>query len=465
MQSFGFRRTVLFAIVWVGIGSTVRALGHHGDTIETAYVMPSSVSLPVTTSYVVSTSWVGPTTYAVPTYYTTAYWMDPVVLAQPTYATTAFVRRGLLGRRWIVERPLLTGYTTAIVPTTYIASPVYRTSSNTVSDPGVVRTSYLVSSDCICPTSVASSAPVYGSPSRDSSVSGTGSGSRTIQSEPSDRSSMRSDVGAPPENLNAIGTGRGTGTTGTNARETIPSEYPPGAPTTSGVPDSPPTPPRAVPPPEGQPTGTPSGTNPPAIRPSATPPANTAPTPGATTTTPNPRTSATTGGPGTTGNPQFPDALDLGRTGRTGTTGSPTGTGTSVPAPAAPTAPSGVDPGPPPLGPSGDVRRESMRPSNYGARAVPTEFRNVLLGTVVSRSFGDPEEGVRISVVSPETGNGRVITTDALGRFAVRLAEGEWTVNVTMPSGRVYAVSEIRVADGRITDNLGRRVPSLEITR
>ncbi len=55
--------------------------------------------------------------------------------------------------------------------------------------------------------------------------------------------------------------------------------------------------------------------------------------------------------------------------------------------------------------------------------------------------------------------------TDAFGRFSVRLSEGDWTVNVTMPSGRVYAVSDIRLSNGQITDSLGRRVPSLEITR
>jgi hypothetical protein len=34
-----------------------------------------------------------------------------------------------------------------------------------------------------------------------------------------------------------------------------------------------------------------------------------------------------------------------------------------------------------------------------------------------------------------------------------------------MPSGRVYAVSQLRVSNGQIIDSLGRRIPSLEITR
>ncbi len=56
-------------------------------------------------------------------------------------------------------------------------------------------------------------------------------------------------------------------------------------------------------------------------------------------------------------------------------------------------------------------------------------------------------------------------TTNAFGRFAVRLTDGDWAVDVTMPSGNVYEVSQIRVSDGVITDSLGRQVPFLEITR
>jgi hypothetical protein len=34
-----------------------------------------------------------------------------------------------------------------------------------------------------------------------------------------------------------------------------------------------------------------------------------------------------------------------------------------------------------------------------------------------------------------------------------------------MPSGRVYAVSQITVSNGLITDDIGRDIPSLIITR
>ena len=55
--------------------------------------------------------------------------------------------------------------------------------------------------------------------------------------------------------------------------------------------------------------------------------------------------------------------------------------------------------------------------------------------------------------------------SDAFGRFAVKVPDGDWVVNVTMPSGRVYPVSEITVSNGLITDTIGRDIPSLVITR
>ena len=47
------------------------------------------------------------------------------------------------------------------------------------------------------------------------------------------------------------------------------------------------------------------------------------------------------------------------------------------------------------------------------------------------------------------TGGTKTWTTDAFGRFAIRLANGDWSVNVSMPSGRVYEVSQIRSPGGR----------------
>ena len=55
--------------------------------------------------------------------------------------------------------------------------------------------------------------------------------------------------------------------------------------------------------------------------------------------------------------------------------------------------------------------------------------------------------------------------TDAFGHYAVRLPDGDWTVQVAMPSGRVYPVSQITISGGQITDNYGRDIPSLIISR
>ena len=370
-----------------------------------------------------STSWVEPTAYAVPTYYTTAYWMDPVVLAQPTYATTAYVRRGLFGRTRIVERPVLATYATAYVPTAYYApARSYRATAMTVVDSMVVPTTYVATSDCVCPPALASAAPTYASPSRSSG--GTSSGSRAVRSEAENRESMESNVGPAPEQLEPARR-RGTGA----AAPAAPPSNLPEAP--ERVPDySPPAPPAAAPPRISTPGGQGGNTT------GGAAPAN--PQGGNTgTTNPNPA------GAGTGGNPS------------------------TVAPPAAPGGPAdNTDPNnPPAISPQGTNRRESMKPSNYAPRLVPTEFRNVLMGKVVSRTAGEPEEGVEIRVRNAGTGADRSISTDAIGRFAIRLSDGDWSVDVTMPSGRVYEVSRLRVSDGQIVDNLGRRIPTLEITR
>ncbi len=112
----------------------------------------------------------------------------------------------------------------------------------------------------------------------------------------------------------------------------------------------------------------------------------------------------------------------------------------------------------------GETRRQVQRPA-FSTRTRP-EFRNVLFGVVQSSSDGQPEEGVRVSVTNANDPNrGKSTVTNAFGRFSMRLYDGDWNVNVTMPSGRVYSVSQLRVNEGQITDSLGRRVPSLEITR
>ncbi len=97
---------------------------------------------------------------------------------------------------------------------------------------------------------------------------------------------------------------------------------------------------------------------------------------------------------------------------------------------------------------------------------MASAYRNVLFGRVKTRDTNEPEEGVRVTVSSRTNAYAdRVALSDAFGRFAVKVPDGDWTVNVAMPSGRVYAVSQITVSNGLISDDIGRDIPSLVITR
>ena len=441
MRSFGFRLTLLVAILWAGLGSTAWALGHHGDTVETVYVMPSSVSMPIPTSYVVSTGWVEPTAYAVPTYYTTAYWMDPVVLAQPTYATTAYVRRGLFGRRWLVERPVLATYATTYVPTAYyVGRPVYRSTSYAVVDRDG-------RADPVCrPDRLRLPAGRgHGGPGRPGPVrhprtpaprrARNGSRSRNVESEPDDLSTIDSNVGPRPGDTRAAGS---SGAPGRRGAASDPGHPPAGcaggrqgylaAGTAAPRPQPPGDSSGRRPEPGGQ-TGTPGGQH--SGRSTTRRPATgTAPA-----ATPRPPGAPTAAGPPARRRRPLPRRPRRDRT--------------------------PCSPGPPPAG---------RGPPQFAAAhlcfvRVRPELRNVLIGTVLSSAAREPEEGVRISVRNANGGRAKSTTTNAFGRFAVRLADGDWAVDVTMPSGNVYEVSQIRVSDGVITDSLGRRVPSLEITR
>ena len=94
-----------------------------------------------------------------------------------------------------------------------------------------------------------------------------------------------------------------------------------------------------------------------------------------------------------------------------------------------------------------------------------TARRNVLVGWVESQA-GERLTDVPVSVVSRSNSLiHRDGTTNAFGGFAIRLADGEWTVNVTKPSGRVFPVRHISVDGGKITDlQEGREVYDLIIS-
>jgi hypothetical protein len=110
----------------------------------------------------------------------------------------------------------------------------------------------------------------------------------------------------------------------------------------------------------------------------------------------------------------------------------------------------------------GTERRESLR---YTPDRSSPAKRSVLNGRVETDS-GDVREGVRVAVVSRT--DARLFhagISDALGTFAIGLEDGDWSVQVTMPSGRVYSVRQIAVANGRVIDDReGREIPSLIIS-
>jgi hypothetical protein len=110
------------------------------------------------------------------------------------------------------------------------------------------------------------------------------------------------------------------------------------------------------------------------------------------------------------------------------------------------------------------TRRDSMRPAYSPERAVRLA-QGILRGRVESDA-GSSREGVRVTVASRNAlGQARSGISDAFGAFAIRLEEGEWTVRVTMPSGRDYPLREISVKDGKIIDKReGREIPDLIIT-
>ena len=110
-------------------------------------------------------------------------------------------------------------------------------------------------------------------------------------------------------------------------------------------------------------------------------------------------------------------------------------------------------------------RRESLRPIYPITRTLRPELRNVLVGRVESDS-GDPQGEVSVSVTRADnTSIRRVGMTNAFGTFAIRLTDGEWTVSVRMPSGRLYPVRSVTVSNGKIVDNQeGREVRNLIIS-
>jgi hypothetical protein len=463
MRSFSTRLAVLVAVVMGGVSSSVWAFGNRAS-VETVYLdpTPAATILPTVyepTSWVVPTSyessaWVTPTSYFLPTsatystvyptsystvyptsystVYPTSYVSSPVVVAPTVYALeTTYYRRGLFGRRWRVDRPVIAAYPTGYLPTAYYlpsSSRTFALAPTALRDTGLVRMAYVNAADCPCPSPSGSAATPLSTPAPTA-------GSKSVQSRAVDDLPVTSSaVGPAPRELDfpAARSGAGENSQGAAVNSSPASKATDG----QGALENP---------------GAISDNTPPTPRPAAK-----APTKPAAVTPDPPKPAASTG---TAKSQPF--------------TPSQPATGANANENLAPPKAPQNDPGDIqslPLEP-GTLRRDSQRPT-YAAtpRLGSSPARNVLYGMVESGAAGEPEEGVRVTLASlSQSVANRITMTNAFGKFAVRVPDGQWDVMVTMPSGRQRLVEgplgRITVRDGQITDQEGHVVPSVIITR
>jgi hypothetical protein len=417
MRLIGLRLPILAVLMLASSSVPTRAQVLYLETVDW---LPTASVLALPTSYVVAGTYAVPTSYTIPTVYATAYVTESALLAPttyvaPTYYETRFRRRGLFGRRLVETTRAYYLPTTAYYPTTYYYPTTFY--SPTVLDASVVSTGYTTarSSGCCGGETIVAAAPaVRMYPSEQTPVAttpapGTNPRSRTspIQSEPAEDDSINSSVPELPP------------------REPAPRSDASGA--AAGRSDSPPSP--SVPM-RQQNTAPPAGTG--AAQPKAAPPETGSSGGSAQPNTVNPK-------PGT------------------------------VERPTAPAGPEDLESAPGSGETSGSGsggRRVVQKPVLPASRDVRSQYRNVLFGRVKARDTNEPEEGVRVTISNRTNAYAdRVALTDAFGRFAVKVPDGDWSVNVTMPSGRAYSVSQITVNNGLISDDIGRDIPSLVITR
>ena len=397
--------------------------------LETADWIPTASVLALPTSYVVAGTYAVPTSYAIPTVYATAYvtqsaMLAPTTYVAPTYYETRFRRRGLFGRRLVETTRAYYLPTTTYYPTTYYYPTTFY--SPTVLDTAVVSTGYTTarSSDCCGGEMIAAATPEV----------------RSYASE-------QAPVAAAP----APGAIRGPGQH--HCRASRPRTIRPTrtCPNFLRVRQQRPSRKHRVRPPADV-TRLPI----PRFRPVSSqrllPPGQVQPRP----SRPHPRQDRRRHRAAQDRNPQPGSSQPVSRTVEP------------------PTAPAGVDDLQPAPGRRcrGRVRHQAgndawfKSPFSRAPRALRSEYRNVLFGRVKARDTNEPEEGVRVTISNRTNAYAdRVALTDAFGRFAVKVPDGDWTVNVTMPSGRAYSVSQITVSNGLISDDIGRDIPSLVITR
>jgi hypothetical protein len=411
MRSFGIRVPILAATVCMSFGLSAWARGYYYDTV---YLTPTAATVAWPTTYVAS-SYVWPTTYVASSYYPTAYVSDSYALAPTTYLTTGYtVRRGLFGRLRLVERPVIASYGTTYLPTSYYLPSYYTTSylatsyyAPTIYSPTVYRPSVYTPTVYRYPT-VWESGYVSSSDACCDQVAMAPSISTVAPSQ--SYAAPRSNGGSKAVQSDPMNDPTIPSNVEPLAEEAKPPlKAPAESSKSAGRADSPPVAPAA---PREQSTAAPGGA--------------------------------------------------------AATTKDSSGKPAVAPRPNLPTAPPGdeaePDLRPAPIDNTAPNRRESMRPT-YASRSLRPEFRNVLIGRVESEG-GEPLGEVPVTVTSRDnTALRRDGMTNAFGNFAIRLADGDWTVKVTMPSGRVYPVRSIRVAGGKIVDNQeGREVRNLIIS-
>lgn len=425
--------------------------------LEAADWYPAAGAFVLPISYAAASTYVVPTSTVIPTAYATAYitesaFYTPTVTWGSTYYETRFRRRGLFGRRLVETTQAYYIPTTAYYPTTYYYS--YTPTSfgaPALVDTAVLPAEYAMASSATtpcCGEAVTSAAPIVRTYASEQSPAVAAPAPRTgarrrqqpLQSEPADEGSIDSNVPvAPRQNEPKLGQPKGTESQGQ------PEATPPV-----------PTPPR------GQQTTAP--------RP-GTSAAPTMPKPGGfSPSTPATRNPAT--GPGLTkditgAGADVQSKINDGRIPPVAPNDAGAGGASELPLPAPP-GPDDILTAPPEnQSPSGGAtRRENLKPRFASPRNLRPELRNILFGTVKARGSSESEEGVQVTVSSRTNAFvDRVRLTDEDGRFAIPVPDGDWTVKVRMPSGRVYPVSQITVSNGLITDDIGRDIPSLIITR
>jgi hypothetical protein len=440
MRSLNIRLPLLVVSVCMGCGISVWAMDlRYGETV---YLVPTMTTVRVPTSYVttssvVTGSYLVPTAFAVPTYYPTAFLADEVVLTPTTYVETTY-RQGLLGRLLgrgrVVERSVVASYPTylptsfalpAYYPTTYTVAREY---IPTVFDSRVMyESAYVTSPASPCDEVVSWRVPVTEVPLSKSTGSAASRGTKQVESQASDESTIPSTVDPP---------GAYAPITKSRAADEAAKTKSAIANTKGSEADSPPAPPLAD---EEKKTADEKKSSTPATGGVAAPQEKGAP------------------------------KGDAAKTKEAAPAKIP---GDAKPAPLPPKMPSGdqkddIELQPAPGGTGDNSRHEVKKPVLPTMASRSDRFRNVLFGKVEASAGGQPEEEVRIIVSN--RGNRAIRKegmSDAYGRFAIKLYDGDWTVNVAMPSGRIYAVSQITVSGGKIYDEReGIEIPSLIITR